>query len=826
MRWFSVEVQKLFICLIILAVSMGGGWTTSKIQKASAATFGDWVYSVDGDGTATITGYSGNELVVDIPRVLDTYEVTHIGREVFKNKQLTSVTIPDSVTHIGSNAFYKNQLTSVTIPNSVTSIGSNAFADNRLTSVVIPESVTVIDYLAFSYNKLTSITIPSNVTSIGTMAFMTNELENVIFEGRSIAIVSDWFLDNDKLVKISGYENAEQFVASNNSEPNTPIKLIYEKMISIRFNPDGAAWSNAQTTELTGTSYIPAVKSYKWTKTTVEPDANDWTPFDGTVQILTPLDAGTWYLHVQTVESNGNKTFYHSNAFNIERTPPVIQLSVTSTAPTNQPVSITTDVSDEDSGVALQKWAEGNRDNSYFVAAGTAFSGNSFSVAENGTYTVYVEDAAGNESIETITVSNISTVGPTIQWTINSSEPTRENVSVTADVYAQNGIDLVKYALGKQDSSYFAAAGTPLVIVNGTAGIVVVDNGWMTIYAKDQSGNETVKQVEITSIDRNKPTITLVGNSLIEINSGTGFIDPGVRASDEYDGDVTSQVVRSGDPIDANKPGVYTIHYDVTDRAGNAAERVSRTVKIIESRPSNGGTTPSPAPSTPSSTTTPTPPTSAPPTTSTPVPTSKPFYNEKVNIDVIKALVEEANSVPAITFKDVPVNAPNAKAIELATKLGIIKGYKDGSFHANATVTRAEFATMLVKALGLTSEGNTNFRDTNGHWAGEAIATLKASGIINGYLDGTFRPNQSISRAEIVAMLSKVLNTNLEKNAKFTDVSGNWAEAEIDTLSDMGIVKGGTDGSFKPNAKASRAESLLIILRMLNISLGSTLDIE
>jgi hypothetical protein len=116
--------------------------------------------------------------------------------------------------------------------------------------------------------------------------------------------------------------------------------------------------------------------------------------------------------------------------------------------------------------------------------------------------------------------------------------------------------------------------------------------------------------------------------------------------------------------------------------------------------------------------------------------------------------------------------------------------------------------------------------DTKGHWAADTIATLKASGIINGYVDGTFKPNQSIIRAEIVAMLSKVMNITLVKNDKFKDVPGNWAEAEIDTLSDMGIVKGTADGSFKPNANATRSESLVMILRMLNTSLGHSLDVE
>ncbi|BBH18875.1 hypothetical protein Back11_02200 [Paenibacillus baekrokdamisoli] len=782
MRGFAAGIQKLFICLIIMAMGMVGIWTNSDIREAKAA-IEDFVYADNGDGTATITGYNGIVKDVVIPPKIGLLDVTRIG--------------------------------------------SSAFAMKKLTSVTIPDSVTVIDGFAFGDNKLTSITIPSTVTSIGDAAFLNNALEIVIFEGRSITLGSNLFSDNDKLTKIVGYddnanaklcvEDYNKYVEDINGEfGNYLNKITYEKIISVGFNPDGnISWSNSQKIALTVASYIPTAESYyKWTTTpTVEPDSNEWTPLVETDQISTPLVNGNWYLHVMFEENNGNKTLFDSKVFKIERTPPVIQLSVGSTAPTKQSVSVTAEVSDGQSGVALRKWADGNREVFYFANGGAAFSGDSFSVAENGTYTVYAQDVAGNESIETITISNIFTVSPTIQLTMNPSGPTRGNVSVTAAVYAQSGVEELKYVLGQQASSYFAGAGTPLTILDGTAEIAVVDNGWMSVYAKDHAGNETVKQVEIKTIDRKKPTISLVGNPVIEIRRGTGFTDPGVSASDEYDGDLTSRVVRSGDSIDIDKPGVYTVHYDVTDRAGNEAERVSRTVKIIEPEPSDGGCSncggsPTPAP------------------TPTPTPTSKPFYNEKVNIDVIKTLVEEANSAPAVTFNDVPVNAPNAKAIELATKLEIIKGYKDGSFHANDTVTRAEFATMLVRALGLTSEGDSSFKDTKGHWAADAIATLKASGIINGYLDGTFKPNQTISRAEIVAMLSKVMNTSFVKNDKFKDVSGNWAEAEIDTLSDMGIVKGVTDGTFKPNANATRSESLLMILRMLNVSLGLSLDIE
>ncbi|BBH18814.1 hypothetical protein Back11_01590 [Paenibacillus baekrokdamisoli] len=212
----------------------------------------------------------------------------------------------------------------------------------------------------------------------------------------------------------------------------------------------------------------------------------------------------------------------------------------------------------------------------------------------------------------------------------------------------------------------------------------------------------------------------------------------------------------------------------------------------------------------------------------TPVtPTPLPFYNEKVSLDVVRAIAEKANLVQSVTFKDVPEGALFEKTIKLATKLGIVKGYADGSFRTDATVTRAEFAAMLVKALGLEPAGNANFKDAKGHWAENEIMALKSSGIINGYLDGTFKPNQSITKAEIVSMLSKVINTtSIPKPSKFNDVSGSWAESAIDTLSDIGIVNGTGEGSFRPQANATRLESLLMIMRLLNISLGLSLDIE
>ncbi|MCL2410526.1 MAG: leucine-rich repeat domain-containing protein [Treponema sp.] len=134
---------------------------------------------VDGGASVRITGYIGTSWEVNIPPTIRGLPVTEIGDEAFRNRNLISVTIPNSVTYIGEDAFAGNQLTSVTIPNSVTYIGALAFSNNQLTSVTIPNSITYIGWSAFSNNQLTSVTIPNSVTYIGNGAFRQNQLTSV-----------------------------------------------------------------------------------------------------------------------------------------------------------------------------------------------------------------------------------------------------------------------------------------------------------------------------------------------------------------------------------------------------------------------------------------------------------------------------------------------------------------------------------------------------------------------------------------------------------------------------------------------------------------------
>jgi hypothetical protein len=134
----------------------------------------------DRGGGVIITKYVGWNAAVEIPSRINGKSVTAIGDYAFKNKELTSVIIPDCLASIGDEAFADNRLTSVSVPSQVSFIGILAFAHNRLTSVTIPNGVSSIGDYTFSCNRLTSVVIPDSVVSLGNGAFSRNDLTNIV----------------------------------------------------------------------------------------------------------------------------------------------------------------------------------------------------------------------------------------------------------------------------------------------------------------------------------------------------------------------------------------------------------------------------------------------------------------------------------------------------------------------------------------------------------------------------------------------------------------------------------------------------------------------
>lgn len=191
-----------------------------------------------------------------------------------------------------------------------------------------------------------------------------------------------------------------------------------------------------------------------------------------------------------------------------------------------------------------------------------------------------------------------------------------------------------------------------------------------------------------------------------------------------------------------------------------------------------------------------------------------------------------ANKTEHLTgdFNDIEDHWAYEQITELIA-MGIMKGYTETVWDADLNesvkvqtvrpdknITRAEFAVLLYQALNLDSEaGESPFADQIPDWASEAVNSLHKSGIVGGYPDGTFKPNNNISRAEIVSMLVRALNDKSKQTGKsFPDVrSEYWAYSSIQKASAMGIVNGMPDGSFKPSNGARRGEVMVMIYQFL-----------
>lgn len=239
-----------------------------------------------------------------------------------------------------------------------------------------------------------------------------------------------------------------------------------------------------------------------------------------------------------------------------------------------------------------------------------------------------------------------------------------------------------------------------------------------------------------------------------------------------------------------------------------------------------GGSVTTPTPSTPStgsgtdSGTVTTPPTTEP--TVPPATQVNPFKAGVVSQETVLKTVNEAIAATKNEqkkFSDISGHWAN-RSIGAAVKLRMVEGYENGSFRPNASVTRAEFTAMIARAFGLgENSASASFKDTKSSWAAGYISALADKGVITGYADGSFKPNATISRAEMVTIIARVLDLNaLATSAptSFSDVdSSNWAAEAITQASSANLVQGLSSSVFSPSGKATRAEAVTIIIRAL-----------
>jgi hypothetical protein len=183
-----------------------------------------------------------------------------------------------------------------------------------------------------------------------------------------------------------------------------------------------------------------------------------------------------------------------------------------------------------------------------------------------------------------------------------------------------------------------------------------------------------------------------------------------------------------------------------------------------------------------------------------------------------------------VTFSDVTACHWAWQFIEALAAAGATAGFPDGTYRPENTVTRAQMAVFLKKGIhgGAYSppalNGSHPFSDITGHWAETWIEDLFDEGFTAGFPDGTYRPENNVTRAEMAFFLlkgkhGKNYTPPVPGGGAFTDTNGHWAEAWIEQLKEEGITSGFPDGTYRPENPASRAEMAVFLVNTFAIPL-------
>lgn len=209
--------------------------------------------------------------------------------------------------------------------------------------------------------------------------------------------------------------------------------------------------------------------------------------------------------------------------------------------------------------------------------------------------------------------------------------------------------------------------------------------------------------------------------------------------------------------------------------------------------------------------------------------TEEPTTDKNNNANTESNAETESNIV--VNFSDLENHWAKTSIYNMASK-GIIKGYEDGTFKPNASITRGEFATLLARAFEIKGEMKHNpFNDVQaGKWYTEGIIALYEAGITSGRADGSFGVNDAITNEEISAMLYRTLNVLKmdlvdvnEQGISFKDEAkiSSYAKEAVQALSKKGIVNGKPDGTLGPKDSTSRAQVAVMLDRVFQLAAKS-----
>ena len=196
------------------------------------------------------------------------------------------------------------------------------------------------------------------------------------------------------------------------------------------------------------------------------------------------------------------------------------------------------------------------------------------------------------------------------------------------------------------------------------------------------------------------------------------------------------------------------------------------------------------------------------------------FENVVDNHTIHATFARKHTPTPSTPTVEIPDD--DALGLNTTDHFAYIVGYGNGEVRPQNNITRAEVATIFFRLLtdDVRDENLTKtnrYSDVAATaWYNTAVSTLSSMGIITGYPDGTFRPNAAITRAEFAAIAARFDNDGDKTAAKFSDIATHWAKDEISIAYNNGWITGYPDGTFGPQRSITRAETMTLVNRVLN----------
>ncbi|MFB9276125.1 leucine-rich repeat protein [Cohnella cellulosilytica] len=806
--------------------------------------------------------------------------VTKIGESAFEANQLTELVIPSSVREIeqmafghnqigeltieegletiGPSAFAENELTELTIPGSVKSIGPAAFNTNHLARLTIQEGVETLDPYAFVYNQLTEVTLPASVTSVGMSAFGANEIRNLMVINPN-AVLGDNLFD----IVLGGdliFENSIE-VTIYGEDPSTAKAYAVDK--GHLFREIGAQLGNLEL-DIPGLHFDPNERNFNLvtnaasvvvTATPVVPLAEVQIN-----QVVIPYGSSSGPIHLAEgtetitvdVEAPDGSAEQYQIVLEVDRTDPAIELTSSPTSPTNGNVTVTAAVYGTGSGIAGQKWTDGERTADFFVSGGTDFVDH-FTVNENGTYTVYARDEAGNEAVETIAIANIgipNTPSPSgSNPAAGEAEPAKEPEPESA-VLIDKGIIVIKVIpkeikeTKQPDGRVIDVVDLPQEIIDQLPKLLdQADRPFVRIEIPDRhpevrlqlpagllgdwmsahpdiafearlQGSSFQLEVNVLDLEQLAAQLGVDANDLlvnIHIKTLAGSeLDALVQAANTQGMKRLSEAIEfqlivsgGGRTLEVSDfGGTYMVKSIVLDES--AAKR-SYTAVLYD-------------------------------------PLAQTFtFVPAVTANLSDGRAESVMRVPhnsiyaimetePVKFADMTAHWAKLEVEHMASKR-IISGVSKTLYAPDRSITRAEFTALLVRALGIRTEaaaaGNV-FEDVLASaWYAAAVEAGARSELVTGVSGTRFAPEERITREQIAVMLAnartlatgKTAQNNPATNAlsRFDDAAqiSPWARDAVAEAAAAGIVQGVNGNRLAPAATATRAQAAVMLERLM-----------